>query len=1002
MSLQYAAFNQAELNTTCTRIQTFLRIFPSLFQKGRRSEGEGTEVEKSSDYEVVKLLLEEGFTDIAALRELPVGVALPLLELLHRCRTSQMSLNSGTDPAVWSLIGRDDISKKALKSNGDISNATVSPSSPNGITQLESTSSMLFPDDNRIREVGRLLRSSKPIYLRVPRAIEVSDHDYERQKQEKLLLLSRRILALPLGRGMFTIGNLKPVPAEPLPLPELCLSGRIPPTNTTMALDVSECPVDMKVWPEFHNGVAAGLRLPLQLDAGESVSKITRTWIVYNRPSNNTPNHAHGGLLMALGMRGHLTALEMTDIFDYLTHGSVTTTVGCLLGMAANMRGSCDISVSKMLCLHIPSLIPQHFSTIDVASTVQAAAVAGAGLLYEGSSHRMMTEFLLNEIGKRPSNDGNVLDREAYTLACGIALGMVNLCKGSEGSIDNGAGLADLKIEDRLYRYIVGGIDDAEMRRRYEETDRLSLPSASSSNNNDKCSCIYEGDSINIDVTAPGATLALGLMYMKSGNQTIASAIALPQTHFLLEYVRPDFLMFRVISRALILWDDVEPTDEWIQAQIPIAAYSAYKEMRNLAESIQQGGADAPVTHEEKDYDRQAVRFIYTHVIAAACFSIGLRYAGTGNTDAASVIFERVMELRELRDGTNPTSTALRPPSPVLEMCLGCAAISLSMVLAGTGNLDALRLFKILRWPCTDDIYYGSHQAYGTAIGLLFLGGDNQYHLQALRNLYALAVKNRELKAIDVDTGECVFAPIELHFKDKSLDPLHLTAPCLLVNTDKKPCEVRVVSKQHYPLKISLDANLGSKTFFVKRRSACMYDGDRPHSNTSILMQSDKLRGRDPLELVTSFTNDRRILAFAKHFCDFFEPQARKHAAGQSLAQFCSRILHECFLRDTQEALPLYLALRSSINAIDAGHSARVAHAWDFRLIRTYYQQHSPMNGEKDSPGVLNCELIAYLFELLESALSSENSSNKILTILDVSHREDRMQKIGTDDMDLS
>ena len=47
-----------------------------------------------------------------------------------------------------------------------------------------------------------------PIYLKVPRAIELSDHDYERKKQEKLLLLSRRVLALPVGRGMLTIGNL--------------------------------------------------------------------------------------------------------------------------------------------------------------------------------------------------------------------------------------------------------------------------------------------------------------------------------------------------------------------------------------------------------------------------------------------------------------------------------------------------------------------------------------------------------------------------------------------------------------------------------------------------------------------------------------------------------------------------------------------------------------------------------------------------------------------------
>ena len=359
--------NRSDLNTTCTRMQSFLRIFPSLWKSNECDSA----LSLSKDFEVLQILLEEGFSDPEALRdELPVGVSLPLLELIHRCRTSELGSVKNVDPNVWSLIGRGDMTKKISDlANGEISSPPVTTTysssrymphraddsennDKDGILQLELTSSMLFPDDNRIREAGRLLRSSKPSYSHVPRAIEVSDHDYERQKQEKLLLLSRRILALPLGRGMLTIGNLKPVPAEPLPLPDLCLSGRVPPTNTSMALDVTECPVDMKVWPEFHNGVAAGLRLPLQLEAGESVTKITRTWIVYNRPSsssgaesqnNATPsesnsqgqNHAHGGLLMALGMRGHLTTLEMTDIFDYLTHGSVTTTIGCLLGMAA-------------------------------------------------------------------------------------------------------------------------------------------------------------------------------------------------------------------------------------------------------------------------------------------------------------------------------------------------------------------------------------------------------------------------------------------------------------------------------------------------------------------------------------------------------------------------------------------------------------------------------------------------------------------------------------------
>lgn len=411
----YSKVDKLHVNAACTRTRVLLRVFRSA-KFTETSSSVVDEVQLGVDLTIVKQLIEEGFEDPVSLRdELPVGISLPLIELLRRCRMAQTHVSADAKAAIWSLVGREDLFRNSQEPStlrylsqehsANISGSSARPFSGktdnDGVGHLEITSSMLFPDDNRMREVCRLLQTSRPIFLRVPRPIELSDHDYERKKQEKLLLLSRRTLALPVGRGMLTIGNLKPVPAEPLPLPELCLSGRVAPTNATLVLDTSECPTDLKVWPEFHNGVAAGLRLPLHEDADEVVSKINRTWIVYNRPSNHDSqaetsnsgqasectskalNHAHGGLLMALGMRGHLTALEMTDVFDYLTHGTVTTTVGVLLGMAANMRGSCDMSVSKMLCLHIPSLIPQHFSTIDVASTVQAAAVAGAGLLYE-------------------------------------------------------------------------------------------------------------------------------------------------------------------------------------------------------------------------------------------------------------------------------------------------------------------------------------------------------------------------------------------------------------------------------------------------------------------------------------------------------------------------------------------------------------------------------------------------------------------------------------------
>ena len=179
-------------------------------------------------------------------------------------------------------------------------------------------------------------------------------------------------------------------------------------------------------WPSFHNGVAAGLRLTGAngIDAergardkavgrsGLSLARggITRTWIVYNRPT--TPTAAHGGLLMALGLHGHLSALAMTDIYEYLTLGHDPTTVGVLLGMAAARAGSADPAVSKMLCLHIPSLLPPPFVEMDVSAVAQTAAMAGVGLLYRGTAHRLMVEFLLAEISKRPSSD-RCDDREA-------------------------------------------------------------------------------------------------------------------------------------------------------------------------------------------------------------------------------------------------------------------------------------------------------------------------------------------------------------------------------------------------------------------------------------------------------------------------------------------------------------------------------------------------------------------------------------------------------------
>ena len=74
---------------------------------------------------------------------------------------------------------------------------------------------------------------------------------------------------------------------------------------------------------------------------------------------------------------------------------------------------------------------------------------------------------------------------------------------------------------------------------------------------------------MNLDVTSPGATLALALMYLKTGDARAAAAFELPSTHYGLDLVKPLLIQLRVLARALVMWDNIAPTRAWVAAQMP-------------------------------------------------------------------------------------------------------------------------------------------------------------------------------------------------------------------------------------------------------------------------------------------------------------------------------------------------------------------------------------------------------------------------------------------------
>lgn len=145
----------------------------------------------------------------------------------------------------------------------------------------------------------------------------------------------------------------------------------------------------------------------------------------------------------------------------------------------------------------------------------------------------------------------NSIERESYALTAGLALGLVTLGLG-----ESPAGLLDLQIPDTLHYYMVGG---NKRQLTGSQKEKYKLPSFQ----------VREGDNVNIDVTAPGATLALGLMFFNTGNLAVAEWMNPPNTHYLLDLVRPDLLMLRTIARGLILWSDIRSDADWLFGQFP-------------------------------------------------------------------------------------------------------------------------------------------------------------------------------------------------------------------------------------------------------------------------------------------------------------------------------------------------------------------------------------------------------------------------------------------------
>ncbi|XP_063774168.1 anaphase-promoting complex subunit 1 isoform X1 [Pseudophryne corroboree] len=881
------------------------------------------------------------------LESLPFGIALPIRHAIYQCR--QQPASDWPEP-VCLLIGRQDLSKQACAGNrpqvkastAQVPSAEVPPAGEaeeedDGMNDLnQEVMSLIWSEDLRVQEVRRLLQSSHPIRVNVVQMPEVSDHEYIEEKENRLLQLCQRTMALPLGRGMFTLFSHHPVPTEPLPIPKLNLTGRAPPRNTTVDLNSGniDVPPNMACWASFHNGVAAGLKIA-------PASQIDSAWIVYNKPKNAELANEYAGFLMALGLNGHLTKLATLNIHDYLTKGHEMTSIGLLLGVSAAKLGTMDISITRLLSIHIPALLPPTSTELDVPHNVQVAAVIGIGLVYQGTAHRHIAEVLLAEIGRPPGPEMEYCtDRESYSLAAGLALGMVCLGHGS-----NLIGMSDLNVPEQLYQYMVGG-----HKRSHVGVNREKHKSPSYQ--------IKEGDTINVDVTCPGATLALAMIYLKTNNRSIADWLRAPDTMYLLDFVKPEFLLLRTLARCLILWDDILPNSQWVNSNVPQII---------TANSVSLHAAEQPVS---EDLNLETLAQAHVYIIAGACLALGFRFAGSANLAAFNCLCKFAKDF-ECLSGQAGTTTGHYN----LETCLSVVLLSLSMVMAGSGNLRVLQLCRFMHKKTGGEMNYGFHLAHHMALGLLFLGGgryslstsnssiaallcalyphfpvhstDNRYHLQALRHLYVLAAEPRLLVPVDVDSSTPCYVLLETTYKGTQWyeeTTEELMAPTLLPELHLLK-QIKVKGPRYWEIVIDLRKgtqqlkSILSKdgVLYVKLRAGQLSYKEDPMGWRSLLAQTVTHRNSEARtfkpEAISAFTSDPALLSFAEYFCKPTMDMGQK----QEILDLFSSILYECVTQENPEMLPAYIAIDQAVRRLERRETTETFELWQIKLVLDFF-----------------------------------------------------------------
>ncbi|KAH9812049.1 hypothetical protein DFH28DRAFT_1031872 [Melampsora americana] len=762
------------------------------------------------------------------LDDVPWRISLPIREALREC---QFGAPIGLSASAYELIDRPDLAivvskdkkggkerdarklKKTFQintvsppsiqqlsaSSSKVEKSLISASETEAISLMDNPSHMnvasRFSDDMRIIEVARMLNYTKEVVMSVQEAAtELSPADLARQFSNVFIGVSKRTMSLPFGGACFWYRTDLNIAAT---VPFIKLDVKVLPMGVIIQPDQTK--LEPLTWPRFHAGVAAALSLSVLPGVFDS------SQIALDRPDE--PDDRHAGYLFGLGLNGHLRSISRLQIYRYLETKHEMTSIGLLLGLSGAFIGTGDSRASSIIAAHVPALHPTKSVELQVSPLTQSAGFVSFGLLHLGTGNRRLSDGMLRELARtrRVLTDTPEACRETYTLCAGLGYGLVMLGRGTES---NTPAHKDLM---RTFKSLIHG-DGAH------PLPGLNPPTST----------------IDISVTSPAATLALALLYLKTGRQEAVTMCEIPQTETRLEYIRPDLLMIRTLAKCLIRWDTIEAEMSWMESLVPKVIMESVRRSERLMAKM-----------------KSEVEMIYWSIVTGAALGMALKHAGTASAEVHRILLKLYDRLVK---GANQPALSVQGNlrRHCLRSCRNVITLGLGIVMAGTGELEVLRRLRIAHANITDSTSYGTHLATHFALGMLFLGGgrftlstsdtaiacllcsvypifpsrsdDQIHHLQPLRHLWVLAVEPRCVIARDVDRkGEMIYLPLKLKLREVGNSPVELrnkvlTAPTLVPELDKIR-SVRVESPRYWPLVLDLEKNPTHKDYFDRSRT---------------------------------------------------------------------------------------------------------------------------------------------------------------------------------------